>query len=301
MSGVAIVAIPSQNDYVWKISSEKVPHMTMLFLGEISDGEVLLRMEEFVKHVVETSMYRFGLSVDRRGTLGPDQADVLFFDDDYGYMVATAREQMLQNRDIRTAFDAIPQYEDWTPHLTLGYPPTPAREDTRDYPGFSWVSFDRIALWTGDYAGPEFLLPDERGDLAMSDLVNKVLAHHGVKGMKWGVRKDRPHEVTVTQKLGKPLKSSGGHGLKAHQDAVAAQIARQKARSSSVHALSNHELKQVVERMNLEQQYARLSGKPKGEGRKFAEEQLKSIGRQKIASTIAKKAAKSASVAAALA
>lgn len=34
MANWAIVAIPEERDPVWKYSSEKVPHMTLLFLGE---------------------------------------------------------------------------------------------------------------------------------------------------------------------------------------------------------------------------------------------------------------------------
>lgn len=286
--GVAIVAIPSRDDYVWKISSEKVPHMTMLYLGEINDDAVIARITEFVQHVAEMSMYRFGMSVDRRGVLGPDEADVLFLRNDYAKMALAARNGMLSNVDIRRAYNSVPQYEGWTPHVTLGYPATPAKPIADDR-RIGWVDFDTVSVWTGDSTGPEFLLRDrwEEESLAMSqDLVENILAHHGVKGMKWGVRKDRhSSDVTVIHRPGKSLRSRGGERLPAHEDAVKAQIAKQKAKKSSVHSLSNHELQQLVNRMNLEQQYARLSSRRKGEGQRFVEEQLKNLGRQK-ASTL---------------
>lgn len=192
MTGWCIVAIPSENDYVWKLSSEKIPHMTMLFLGEQDGNPHGLEMAEFVEHVA-TTLPRFSLRVDHRGTLGPENADVLFFkesDGDRYYDISdvkTARSNLLQDPNIFAAYNSTTQYPQWTPHLTLGYPTAPAHEDERDYPGTYSVNFDRLALWTGDFVGPEFLLQEQ--ELSMSDPVANVLAHHGVKGMKWGQHK----------------------------------------------------------------------------------------------------------------
>jgi hypothetical protein len=111
------------------------------------------------------------------------------------------------------------------------------------------------------------------------------LAHYGVKGMKWGVtrRSDgSPQEVSVTQPTpGKRLKTSGGRNLPASPDAIAAAAARQKARRSTTNALSNQELQQVVNRMNLEQQYARLAAPQKSTGQKFAEAFLGDLAKAK--------------------
>ena len=92
------------------------------------------------------------------------------------------------------------------------------------------------------------------------------LTHYGVKGMKWGVTraankaaKNSP-EVTVTQKKGGTfVQTKGGKKLPASEDAKNAAIGRQKAKASTTDALSNAELRQVVERMNLEAQYSRLA------------------------------------------
>jgi hypothetical protein len=49
-----------------------------------------------------------------------------------------------------------------------------------------------------------------RVDDKTDTLVDDILAHHGVKGQRWGVRRSAPTaKVTVTQK-GKKLKSQGG-------------------------------------------------------------------------------------------
>lgn len=66
---------------------------------------------------------------------------------------------------------------------------------------------------------------------------NDNLAHFGVKGMRWGVRKDEP----------------------AHEDSARATSAATKAKTGGVHTLSNEELRKLNERLNLEQQYSSLS------------------------------------------
>lgn len=210
MKNLVIVALPAEDDYVNRISSEKKPHMTLLFLGDAERAQNLDKITGFVEHAASL-LVRFGLSVSRRGTLGPDEADVVFFDRynrwDYK-LIADFRSQLLQDSNIRTAYDSVDQYDEWQPYLTLGYPAAPAHEDRRDYPGIRYVDFDRIAIWTDDYEGVEIALPWERDldVLAMSDpvmgllakrgirvpsekdrKVEKVLAHHGIKGMKWGV------------------------------------------------------------------------------------------------------------------
>lgn len=66
-----------------------------------------------------------------------------------------------------------------------------------------------------------------------------MLAHFGVKGMKWGVRRTTSMDVSS-------------------DDARAAEAARIKAGKSGTKALSNKELRALVDRMNLEQQFDRL-------------------------------------------
>lgn len=196
---LVIVALPSQEDYVWNISSEKKPHMTLLFLGDDASDAATNQIVGFVEHASKT-LTRFGMSVDYRGELGDDKADVLFFNDCEA--IRKFRSQLLKNSTINQAYKSVEQFDKWTPHLTLGYPTSPAKKDTRDYPGTSWVNFDRISVWTDDFEGPEFRLEDNQDmEVRMSSidtekkasmLVGKdFLDHHGVKGQKWGVRRNR--------------------------------------------------------------------------------------------------------------
>ena len=190
-TSLVVVAIPAKDDHVWKVSSEKVPHLTLLYLGKQELGLEAALMAGFIEHAALTSLNRFGLSVDRRGELGEDRADVLFFEDYFAKELKRFRAYLMANDTINKFYHSVDQYPTWTPHLTLGYPESPAKPDDRDF-GIDYVRFDRIALWTGDYEGFEIPLKDEYADseMSMSDRVEEFLAHFGVKGMKWGVRKD---------------------------------------------------------------------------------------------------------------
>jgi 2'-5' RNA ligase len=212
MSSLVIVAIPAEDELVWKVSSEKVPHLTLMYLGETTDDNTAQRMADFVEHALNVNQHGpFYLDVDYRGELGPDKADVLYFENGWdSKWIKSLRGQLLKQNDIRTAFEANDQFPEWVPHLTLGYPDTPAKPIPDDRKIYS-VQFDRLAVWTGDYSGPEFRLKwPERDpiDLAVAyseygpEVVHDLL-HFGVKGMRWGQRKTpsvvaRPKSVMTT-------------------------------------------------------------------------------------------------------
>jgi 2'-5' RNA ligase len=248
--GVAIVAIPSDDDYVWKLSSEEIPHMTLLYLGEAEEMDEV-DAAAYIAHVVKTSMHRFGMEVARRGTLGDDEADVLFFAKYNCANLEEIRSYLLAEPGIRYAYETAEQFPGWVPHLTMGYPDDPAKPDERDYPGVTWVNFDRLALWIDDFEGPEFPLPDNCDDeMRMSDDDSDDLYHFGVKGMQWGVRKSSAKAAA---------RASGGS-----EDHANAAAAKMKAKKGGVKSLSNKELQDMITRMNLEQQYVRLAPPSKG-------------------------------------
>lgn len=78
--------------------------------------------------------------------------------------------------------------------------------------------------------------------------MGNLLAHHGVAGMKWGHRK------------GSSESSSKAPSTHASADHMQAETHKSKASTHGVKALSNHDLKQLNERMQLEQQYNNLKG-----------------------------------------
>lgn len=202
-NNLVIVAIPEEQDRVWKISSEKIPHLTLLFLGDADNNPDVEQIVQFVEHATEVSEHgQFYLDVDRRGVLGADDADVVFFNNRSSNLrwIKQFRSQLLQNQQIRKAYDSTEQFEEWHPHLTLGYPATPANEldGAFDHPIYS-VCFDRIAVWMGDFDGPDFRLEwperefeNDYPSVAYSDIGKSAVAdilHVGVKGMRWGQRK----------------------------------------------------------------------------------------------------------------
>lgn len=127
------------------------------------------------------------------------------------------------------------------------------------------------------------------------DFTNDFLAHHGTKGMKWGVRnrasqakasfrrrtgRSGPQPVTVQDKpTSKKIKTKGGEGQPAHPDAVTPRISGQVARKSGVKALSDNELRAYTNRLNLEQQAKRLQYEDSSLGRKAVLTVLRDTGK----------------------
>lgn len=138
--------------------------------------------------------------------------------------------------------------------------------------------------------------------------VDDIIAHYGVLGMHWGVRKREnassgPTDVTLkTRKPGKKLKTAGGQYHPATADATRHAVAKQTAKKSSTDSLSDKELKDLVNRMNMEQQYNRMRTDPGGVGARFAAKLIGSVGNQqsskyandKVSSAIEASAAKKA-------
>ena len=202
-----IVAIPknypltSTNLGVWDISSEKIPHMTLLYFEDKNEVADVSELNAFVQHVVSSFKGSVYVEIKNRGILGDDLADVLFIKKDHVNVKAfeELRAQLLTNQMINNLYLSTEQYPSWTPHVTLGYPSKPARVVKESLSSGS-LFFDRIALWDdslGEFSGAEFDLdesPTESEAVHMSETPVSYLEHYGVKGMKWGVRKDKGHE-----------------------------------------------------------------------------------------------------------
>lgn len=79
------------------------------------------------------------------------------------------------------------------------------------------------------------------------------LYHFGVKGMKWGIRKDRKRSVSSKRSR------SDSKDYAESRDLL----------KKSPNKLSNAELRKINERLNLEQQYSNLTTSQKQKGNRF--------------------------------
>lgn len=100
------------------------------------------------------------------------------------------------------------------------------------------------------------------------------LYHHGVKGMKWGVRRTKAQLGRKVKKLVKKTKKVVGEAIEKKK---AVEAAKKKA-ARSISELSDAELKERINRLTLEKnvldlqsQISRLSPQKVSAGQKFAE------------------------------
>jgi 2'-5' RNA ligase len=275
-----LVAVPSAMDPIRLVGDEE-KHATLLFFGETSSlpsgaKEELLGTLEQVSMMTGSFVERI-LDISRLGTDEPPALVAMLTNRQLG----SIREILQVNPKIKGYLSNTPQFPDYTPHVTLAYPDYQGEAAIRKtIPQVRRIQFDRLALWwNGERI--EFNLnqymDEPMAEAAWSEeLVEKFLAHYGVPGMRWGVRKQStgaqsgPTSVVVTQKKpGSKLKTSGGKGHPAHTDATTAASARQKAKSSRTDALSNDELQTAIKRMQLEQQFSQLSAGKQSAGKRF--------------------------------
>lgn len=90
---------------------------------------------------------------------------------------------------------------------------------------------------------------------------NDYLAHHGIKGMRWGVRKDR---------------SSGG-SVRGKKKSIPKENSFSKD-YYDMKRMSNKELRNAINRMELEKQYSMLVRNDVSNGRRIAQNTLSKVG-----------------------
>jgi hypothetical protein len=89
--------------------------------------------------------------------------------------------------------------------------------------------------------------------------MDEVLEHHGVKGMRWGVRKDKKGRSSSTQ------------------------MTKYKKPPSK---LSDAELARRIKRLETEKRYNDLNSEKKNKGKKFASDILVNSGKQSLAKLV---------------
>lgn len=94
--------------------------------------------------------------------------------------------------------------------------------------------------------------------------MDKELNHHGIKGMKWGVRR------TDAQ-----LARARGSFTSKVTAAAAKKKSEQAAKKRTVKDMSDDELRQKLNRLRMEDEYRRLSSNDVAKGKSFVEKAIK--------------------------
>jgi hypothetical protein len=104
--------------------------------------------------------------------------------------------------------------------------------------------------------------------------MSEAMQHYGVKGMHWGVRRERttsnsnPSDVTV-RTIGKKVVTTGGKRHPISEDARTSATILRQVKSSGVHSVSNKDLQDLNRRLGLERQYRDLSKRQRSRGEKM--------------------------------
>lgn len=110
--------------------------------------------------------------------------------------------------------------------------------------------------------------PIASGSAGRVTSVANFLQHYGVKGMKWGKKKNP-----------------------ASSDSAASASVRTTAKKKGIHTVSNKELQTAIERMRLEQDFKRLKVNDRPVVTRWISSMLLEAGKREVQTQVAKKVA----------
>lgn len=101
--------------------------------------------------------------------------------------------------------------------------------------------------------------------------MNNNLQHHGIKGQKWGIRRFQNKDGSLTLAGRKRQKQNDGP---IHEDYSKSHSVK------SVKSMSDKELRDRLNRLNMERQYIQLTAQEKSVGKKIVSEVLLNVGKE---------------------
>lgn len=118
-------------------------------------------------------------------------------------------------------------------------------------------------------------------------MTENELLHYGVLGMKWGVKKARKSSDTVdetrrksnTQKSNTQKSNTQNSNTKQQSKKFVTKKQRQKQIMEDLNSMSDKELRERLNRMQMEQQYIRMMTPEKSAAKKQVEQFLINEGR----------------------
>ena len=137
---------------------------------------------------------------------------------------------------------------------------------------YDFNSSDDVDKYYKEYDEEWFkILYEERKKegLSHSDMSKDELQHHGVKGMKWGVRRYRNRDGSLTP-AGKKRYNDSAPAHEHHKRVYDGKKASQ---------LSDQELRDRLNRLNMEKQYSMLTATETKAGKKFVKDVMYNAGK----------------------
>lgn len=113
------------------------------------------------------------------------------------------------------------------------------------------------------------------------DDVEDIIKHYGILGMKWGIRRYQPYPKGKGHK-GKFL------GLKSRSQKKVEKERSKPPTKKSVKDMTDDELKEAVNRLNMEKRYRELTAKQKSRGQKLVVEILNDAAKQAASAYVKK-------------
>lgn len=274
----AIMAIPAPLEQIRLVGDED-KHATLLFFGETST--LPLEAKQTLMDSVELAsgmLFPFServVDVSRLGDDIPPALVAMLSSENLG----PVRNLFMMNPSVKSYLDNTQQFPSFTAHMTLGHPDFKDEVVLRALARNLYrIRFDRLAVWWNDERFEFDLSPVEGDSMSMSEAVDKILAHHGVKGQKWGVRR-AVNSATGLVKRGR-TSTPGEPGLISRTgsaDQITQDRIEKKLKTGGVQSLSNADIQSYTRRLQMQDDLSRALAKQSAETQKKADGFIKSF------------------------